>query len=87
MNNEFGVSYPHHSRWPHHSPVWRVPLRVASAAAAVAAIPRMPTLHVQVLVLVIVLVSSRIRQMLLLVLLQVKLAGKLPVLHSAERRH
>ena len=43
---------------------------------------------VQVLVLVIVVtLSRRIRQMLLLVLLQVKLAGKLPVLHSAERRH
>ena len=75
------------------SGVWRVPpriLRIGSAAvAAVAAIPRMPTLHVlvQVLLVPVVTLSRRNWLLLLLVLLQVKLAGNLPVLHSAERRH
>ena len=49
----------------------------------------MPTLHVlvQVLLVPVVTLSRRNWLLLLLVLLQVKLAGNLPVLHSAERRH
>jgi len=42
---------------------------------------------VQVLLVIVVTLSRRNWQMLLLVLLQVKLAVNLPVLHSAERRH